>query len=113
MVDLRVTVAWTAYPVAFSSIASTLTVPLFVAAVGIILRGAAYALQSGARAHPSRSGARGRQAVERHRQAAMAEGDGGAGVLVGVALICMDAILRGRAMGTPACLMTGRGRRHR
>src|SRR3982074_211451 len=41
------TVAWTAYPVAFGSIASTLSVPLFIAAVGIILRGAAYALRSG------------------------------------------------------------------
>src|SRR3954466_2024938 len=43
-----IVVMWTAYPVAFSSIASTLTVPLFIAAVGIILRGAAYALRSGA-----------------------------------------------------------------
>ena len=41
------TVVWTAYPLAFASIASTLTVPLFVAAVGIILRGVAYALHSG------------------------------------------------------------------
>jgi cytochrome d ubiquinol oxidase subunit II len=41
-------VMWTAYPVAFASIASTLTVPLFIAAVGIILRGSAYALRSGA-----------------------------------------------------------------
>jgi cytochrome bd ubiquinol oxidase subunit II len=41
-------VAWTAYPTAFGSIASTLALPLFVAAVGIILRGAAYALRSGA-----------------------------------------------------------------
>src|ERR1700730_1535411 len=41
------TVTWTAYPVAFGSIASTLSVPLFIAAVGIILRGAAYALRSG------------------------------------------------------------------
>ena len=40
---------WTAYPVAFGSIASTLAVPLFVAAVGIILRGTAYALRSAAR----------------------------------------------------------------
>jgi cytochrome d ubiquinol oxidase subunit II len=38
-------VCWTAYPVAFASIASTLTLPLFVAGVGIILRGAAYALR--------------------------------------------------------------------
>lgn len=41
------TVVWTAYPVAFGAIASTLTVPLFIAAIGIILRGAGYALQSG------------------------------------------------------------------
>ena len=45
-------VAWTAYPEAFGSVASTLAIPLFVAAVGIILRGTAYALRgqaSGAR----------------------------------------------------------------
>jgi cytochrome d ubiquinol oxidase subunit II len=36
---------WTAYPVAFGSIMSTLAIPLFVAAVGIILRGTAYALR--------------------------------------------------------------------
>lgn len=40
------TVVWTAYPVAFGSIASTLTIPLFAAALGIIVRGAAYALRS-------------------------------------------------------------------
>src|ERR671931_1306470 len=40
-------VCWTAYPEAFASIASTLSVPLFIAAVGIILRGTAYALRSG------------------------------------------------------------------
>jgi cytochrome d ubiquinol oxidase subunit II len=45
-----IVVMWTAYPVAFASIASTLTVPLFIAAVGIILRGSAYALRSGASA---------------------------------------------------------------
>jgi cytochrome d ubiquinol oxidase subunit II len=38
-------VCWTAYPVAFGSITSTLAVPLFIAAVGIILRGASYALR--------------------------------------------------------------------
>jgi cytochrome bd ubiquinol oxidase subunit II len=38
-------VFWTAYPGAFSSIASTLAVPLLVAAIGIIFRGAAYALR--------------------------------------------------------------------
>jgi cytochrome bd ubiquinol oxidase subunit II len=41
------TVTWTAYPSAFGSIASTLSVPLFIAAIGIILRGAAYALRAG------------------------------------------------------------------
>ena len=40
-------VCWTAYPVAFGSITSTLAVPLFIAGVGIILRGTAYALRSG------------------------------------------------------------------
>jgi cytochrome d ubiquinol oxidase subunit II len=39
-------IAWTAYPTAFGSITSTLAIPLFVAAVGIILRGTAYALRS-------------------------------------------------------------------
>jgi cytochrome d ubiquinol oxidase subunit II len=42
------TVFWTAYPTAFGSIASTLEAPLFIAAVGIIMRGATYALRSGA-----------------------------------------------------------------
>jgi cytochrome d ubiquinol oxidase subunit II len=41
-------VTWTAYPVAFGSIMSTLAVALFIAAVGIIMRGTAYALRSGA-----------------------------------------------------------------
>jgi cytochrome d ubiquinol oxidase subunit II len=41
------TVTWTAYPTAFGSIASTLSVPLFIAAIGIILRGASYALRAG------------------------------------------------------------------
>jgi cytochrome d ubiquinol oxidase subunit II len=43
-----ITVFWTAYPSAFGSIASTLAVPLFVALIGIIFRGAAYALAAGA-----------------------------------------------------------------
>lgn len=38
-------VCWTAYPVAFGSITSTLAAPLLIAAIGIILRGAAYALR--------------------------------------------------------------------
>lgn len=42
-----ITVFWTAYPSAFGSIASTLAVPLFIAAIGIIFRGAAYALRTG------------------------------------------------------------------
>jgi cytochrome d ubiquinol oxidase subunit II len=41
------TVTWTAYPTAFGAIASTLSIPLFIAAIGIILRGAAYALRAG------------------------------------------------------------------
>lgn len=40
-------VCWTAYPTAFASIASTLSVPLFIAGLGIIMRGTAYALRSG------------------------------------------------------------------
>ncbi len=41
------TVTWTAYPTYFGSVASTLAVPLFLAALGIILRGASYALRAG------------------------------------------------------------------
>lgn len=40
-------VTWTAYPTAFGSIMSTLALPMFLAAVGIILRGTAYAMRSG------------------------------------------------------------------
>jgi cytochrome d ubiquinol oxidase subunit II len=42
------TVFWTAYPTAFGSIASTLAIPLFLAGIGIVFRGAAYALRGGA-----------------------------------------------------------------
>src|ERR1700750_2494584 len=42
------TVFWTAYPRAFASIASTLGAVLLVAVLGIVLRGAAYALRAGA-----------------------------------------------------------------
>jgi cytochrome bd ubiquinol oxidase subunit II len=42
------TVTWTAYPSAFASIATTLSIPLFIAAIGIVMRGAAYALRAGA-----------------------------------------------------------------
>jgi cytochrome bd ubiquinol oxidase subunit II len=38
-------VCWTGYPVAFGSITSTLAAPMLIAAVGIIFRGAAYALR--------------------------------------------------------------------
>ena len=42
------TVAWTAYPSAFGSMASTLSIALVLAGLGILVRGAAYALRSGA-----------------------------------------------------------------
>jgi cytochrome bd ubiquinol oxidase subunit II len=48
------TVCWSAYPTAFGSIMSTLSVPFFVATVGIILRGSAYALRAGAGTHRER-----------------------------------------------------------
>ena len=38
-------ILWTAFPVAFGSIFSTLSIPLFLAALGIIFRGAAFALR--------------------------------------------------------------------
>jgi cytochrome d ubiquinol oxidase subunit II len=41
------TVVWTAYPLAFGSIASTLSIPLFIAGIGIVLRGGAYAVRAG------------------------------------------------------------------
>jgi len=41
------TVVWTAYPGAFGSIASTLSIPLFIAGIGIVLRGGAYSLRAG------------------------------------------------------------------
>ncbi len=41
-------VFWTAYPVAFGSVMSTLSLPLFVAGLGIVLRGMAYAMRAGA-----------------------------------------------------------------
>jgi cytochrome bd ubiquinol oxidase subunit II len=40
-----IVVVWTAFPVAFGSIFSTLSIPLFLAAIGIIFRGAAFALR--------------------------------------------------------------------
>ncbi|MHB8234252.1 MAG: cytochrome d ubiquinol oxidase subunit II [Solirubrobacteraceae bacterium] len=49
------TVFWTAYPQAFGSLASTLAVPLFIALIGIVFRGAAYALREGA-ATPQEAG---------------------------------------------------------
>ncbi len=36
---------WTAFPVAFGSVMSTLTIPFFLAAIGIIFRGAAFAVR--------------------------------------------------------------------
>jgi cytochrome d ubiquinol oxidase subunit II len=52
-------VCWTAYPAAFASITSTLAAPLLLAVIGIILRGAAYALRGQLEA------ARDRRAIER------------------------------------------------
>jgi cytochrome bd ubiquinol oxidase subunit II len=49
------TVFWTSYPKAFGSIASTLGLALFVAAIGIIFRGATYAFRAGA-SSPRESG---------------------------------------------------------
>ena len=49
-------VMWTCYPVAFGSIVSTLSIPLFIAGIGIIFRGTAYALRAGtARAREQRA----------------------------------------------------------
>jgi cytochrome d ubiquinol oxidase subunit II len=39
-------VCWTGYPVAFGSMVSTLSAPLLIAVIGIVFRGAAYALRS-------------------------------------------------------------------
>src|SRR5579875_2070716 len=41
------TVTWTAYPRALTSIATTLSIPLFAAGLGILMRGAAYAMRAG------------------------------------------------------------------
>jgi cytochrome d ubiquinol oxidase subunit II len=38
-------IVWTAFPVVFGSVTSTLAIPLFLAAVGIIFRGTAFALR--------------------------------------------------------------------
>jgi cytochrome d ubiquinol oxidase subunit II len=38
-------IAWTAFPVAFGSVMSTLSIPLFLAALGVIFRGMAFALR--------------------------------------------------------------------
>src|SRR3954454_3410827 len=38
-------IVWTAFPVAFGSLFSTLSIPLFIGAIGIIFRGAAFALR--------------------------------------------------------------------
>jgi cytochrome d ubiquinol oxidase subunit II len=48
-------VFWTCFPVAFGSVASTLAVPLFLAAVGIIFRGSTFAFRgvAGPRSRPA------------------------------------------------------------
>ncbi|MGH2866845.1 MAG: cytochrome d ubiquinol oxidase subunit II [Solirubrobacteraceae bacterium] len=45
------TVTWTAYPTFFGSVASTLAAAFFLAGLGIILRGTAYALRAGGSGH--------------------------------------------------------------
>ena len=40
-----IVIAWTAFPAAFGSVFSTLSIPLFLAAIGIIFRGSAFALR--------------------------------------------------------------------
>jgi cytochrome d ubiquinol oxidase subunit II len=54
-------VCWTAYPVAYGSIMSTLAAPMLIAAIGIIFRGAAYALRGVA---DGSQGSRGSRAAE-------------------------------------------------
>jgi cytochrome d ubiquinol oxidase subunit II len=49
-------VCWTAYPTAFASIFSTLAAALFLAAIGLILRGTTYVLRSGAERSRTRRG---------------------------------------------------------
>jgi cytochrome d ubiquinol oxidase subunit II len=44
------TVTWTAYPVVFGSVASTLAIPIGLAALGLVFRGLAYALHGAANA---------------------------------------------------------------
>ena len=43
---LVITVLWTGYPTVFGSVFSTLAIPIFVAAIGIVFRGLAYTLQN-------------------------------------------------------------------
>jgi cytochrome d ubiquinol oxidase subunit II len=43
------TVFWTCFPTAFGAIFTTLAIPLFLAGLGIVLRGTTYALRAGAR----------------------------------------------------------------
>jgi cytochrome d ubiquinol oxidase subunit II len=43
------TIMWTCYPAAFGDIASTLVVPLFIAGIGIVLRGTTYAMHGATR----------------------------------------------------------------
>jgi cytochrome d ubiquinol oxidase subunit II len=45
-------VCWTAYPRAFEAITTTLAVPLFIAGIGIVLRGTLYALQAATESAP-------------------------------------------------------------
>src|SRR5262245_32800544 len=52
---LVITVLWTGYPTVFGAIFATLEIPIFLAAIGIILRGLSYALQNAADARQRRA----------------------------------------------------------
>jgi cytochrome bd ubiquinol oxidase subunit II len=43
---LVITVLWTGYPLVFGSVFSTLAIPIYIAAIGIVFRGLAYTLQN-------------------------------------------------------------------
>ncbi|GAA1842600.1 cytochrome d ubiquinol oxidase subunit II [Asanoa iriomotensis] len=51
---LVITVLWTAYPSVFGAVFSTMAIPIFLAALGIVLRGMSYALQNAANARQRR-----------------------------------------------------------
>ena len=70
-------IMWTAFPEAFGSIMSTLTVPMFLAAVGIILRGSAFALRGEAATMFERRAPRRRVRAVLAARAVLSRGGGG------------------------------------